>query len=80
METTYQETAKTAEKVEAAKISTEGKISRKALVGFLTGAAIVFAIAIYYCVSTGYSMVGGILAGAFALVGIFAVSVYKSFH
>lgn len=82
METTYQETAKTAEKVQATatNVSSEGKISRKALIGFLSGAAIVFTIAIYYCVSTGYGEVGGILAGAFALVSIFAVSVYRSFR
>lgn len=80
METTYQETAKTAEKTQAAAISTEGSISRKALTGFLTGAAIVFTIAVYYCFSTGYSFVGEVLIGAFVLISVFAISVYRSFR
>jgi hypothetical protein len=79
METTYTHTHTAAEKTTPAKISSEGQISKKALITFIVGAAIVFSIAIYYCVTTNHAVVGGILAGAFTLISIFALSTYKSF-
>lgn len=79
METTHEISRDKSETTTAPPVSREGAISRKALITFITGAAIVFSIAIYYCVSTNHGFVGCVLAGAFALIGIFALSVYKAF-
>ncbi|HET6993267.1 MAG TPA: hypothetical protein VFJ43_18170 [Bacteroidia bacterium] len=78
MESTVNQT-RVQEKVQAQKVSTEGIISKKAVIGFITGATIVFGAAIYYCYSTDYAAVAGILTGAYALVCIYGASVYKSF-
>lgn len=59
--------------------STENGISRKALVTFISGAAIVFSLAVYYCMTTDHVTVGAILVGFFCAIGIFALSMYKSF-
>ncbi len=79
METTTTYNNYTEESVANVKMSTEGAISKKALFTFLTGAAIVFTTAVYYCMSTNHVVEGGILIGAFAMVCIYAASVAKSF-
>jgi hypothetical protein len=79
MESTYSTTREIAEAVPAKKVSQEGMISKKALIAFISGAAIVFALAVYYCMTTGHTTEGGLLLGAFALIGVFAASAYKSF-
>ncbi|MEO5645514.1 MAG: hypothetical protein ABIQ40_01645 [Bacteroidia bacterium] len=79
METTYAHTYTKPEKTTRTKISNEGQISKKALVTFIYGALIVFASAIYYCISTGHAAEGGVLAIAFTLIALFAASTYKSF-
>jgi hypothetical protein len=82
MDATYQHASETKVQTKTSQpaVSSEGKISKQALLTFLSGAVIVFAIAIYYCVETGYAEVGGILAGAFALICIFASVAYRSFR
>lgn len=77
MDTTY--TQVSTEKKEAKPVSTEGFISKKALITFVAGAAIVFSCAVYYCISTNHGEVGAALVGAFGLISILAFSMYKSF-
>lgn len=78
MESTYETTRQETE-TKPVNVSHEGQISKKALIAFISGALIVFASAIYYCLTTGHAVEGGILAVAFVLIALFAVSVYKSF-
>ncbi len=81
MESTYtnaQGQVETAKK-DVEKVSSEGTISRKAMVGFLSGAAIVFGAAIYYCATTNHMDGVAFLSGAVVLIAIYAASVYKSF-
>lgn len=60
-------------------VSTDGMISKKALIVFVVGAAIVFGVAIVYCARTEHYGVAGFLGGAVLLIAIYAASVYKSF-
>jgi uncharacterized membrane protein len=76
METTYSHTK---EEAQVVKISNEGKTSRKALIAFISGASIVFAIAIYYCATTNHVSQSVILGVALGVIYTFAASVYKSF-
>jgi hypothetical protein len=80
METTYSTARETSEVAPAKKISQEGKISKKALIGFVSGASIVFSLAVYYCMSTEHVFEGVVLIVAFTLIGIFAASLYRSFR
>lgn len=75
MESTYSSYSATKEEKG---ISAEGQTARKAVVGFLSGAAIVFAIAIYYCMSTDHQPVAAALGGAFALICILGGALYRS--
>lgn len=79
METTFETSRNASETVAAPVISTEGTISRKALITFLSGALIVFSLAVYYCMTTDHVFEGTVLIGAFGLITVFAASVYKSF-
>ena len=63
----------------SSQVSTEGKVSKSALITFLGCATLVFAIAIYYCSTTNHVSQAGILAGALVLIYVFAMNVYKSF-
>lgn len=73
------EISRNADATKAPGVLNENTISRKALVTFLSGAAIVFSFAVYYCMTTDHAVVGAILIGLFCAIGVFAFSMYKSF-
>lgn len=79
METTAGTNTQTSATTQKEQVSVEGAVSKKALIAFLTGATIVFTIAIYYCVTTNHAAVGGALGGAYALVCVYAASIARSF-
>ena len=80
METTHSKTQETTyTQTSSPKISNEGMISKKALIGFVCCAAIVFGVAITYCFNTGHAGVGGFLCGAVVFIAIYAATTYKSF-
>jgi hypothetical protein len=66
-------------KKSASPISTEGKISKMALITFLSCATLVFAIAIYYCSTTNHVAQAEILTAGLVLIYFFAANIYKSF-
>ena len=78
METTYTETAAKTSKEEV-KVTAEGKASKSALILFITGVTLVFSMAVYYCMNTGYPEVAGILGVAYVVVLFLGRSFYKSF-
>jgi hypothetical protein len=79
METTYEISRDKSGTAAMPEVSREGWISRKALITFISGAAIVFSIAIYYCVTTNHGTVGAVLAGAFGVISAYAFLVHKAF-
>jgi hypothetical protein len=77
MDSTY--TQATSSASENKPVSKEGFISKRALVTFISGATIVFAGAIYYCLNTQHRDVAAALTGAYVLICILGASMYKSF-
>jgi hypothetical protein len=81
METTYSRSAiTTSSKEKNAPTSEHGLVSRKAMITFLLGAAIVFSFAIYYSISTDHGGVAAALAIAYSAVCFVAASFYRSFN
>ena len=79
METTFKVNRNVSKTVAIPEISSEGQISRKALITFISGATIVFSFATYYCMTSNHVTEGAVLIGAFGLIAVFAASIYKSF-